>query len=141
MTNLPHKQIGVAVIVDEKQDILIDQRLPTGVMANLWEFPGGKIEAGETPTDCIIREIQEELGVEIAVDRHLIDITHSYPEFKVTLCVYLCHIISGEPQPIECAQVRWVTIKQLPEFEFPKANKAIITALEELWSAKSSSAK
>ena len=55
--------------------------------------------------------------------------------------MYLCHIISGEPQPIECAQVRWVTIKQLPEFEFPKANKAIITALEELWQAKSSSAK
>ena len=104
MTNLPHKKIGVAVIVNEKQEILIDQRLPTGAMANLWEFPGGKIEAGETVSECIIREIQEELGVEIKIDEHLIDITHTYPKFRVTLCVYLCQLISGVPQPLECTR-------------------------------------
>ena len=136
MTNLPHKKIGVAVIVNEKQEILIDQRLPTGAMANLWEFPGGKIEAGETVSECIVREIKEELGVEIKVDEHLIDITHTYPQFTVTLCVYLCQIISGVPRPLECSQVRWVTIQQLPKFEFPEANVAIISALEKQFEAK-----
>ena len=137
MTNLPHKKIGVAVIINSNQEILIDQRLPTGVMANLWEFPGGKIEAGETPTDCIVREIKEELGVAVKVDRHLIDITHNYSEFIVTLGVYLCHIIDGVPQPLECAQIRWVTVEQLPEFEFPEANQAIIEALAQLFTTSS----
>lgn len=130
MTNLPHKKIGVAVIINEKQEILIDKRLPTGLMANLWEFPGGKIEAGETPQDCIKREIKEELGVDIVVNQHLIDITHTYSEFMVTLSVYLCQIITGEPQPLECAEINWVTVPQLHNFKFPSANKAIISALE-----------
>jgi mutator protein MutT len=130
MTNLPHKKIGVAVIVNEQKEILIDKRLPTGVMANMWEFPGGKIEADESPEDCIIREIKEEIGVVIECDRHLIDITHDYPEFTVTLSVYVCHIVSGDPQPLECAEVRWVNVHQLHNFEFPSANKEIISMLE-----------
>jgi mutator protein MutT len=130
MANLLHKKIGVAVIINEKQEILIDKRLPKGLMANLWEFPGGKIEAGETPQDCIQREIKEELEVDIIVGDHLIDITHTYSEFMVTLSVYLCQIIMGEPQPLECAEIRWVTVSQLHNFEFPSANKAIISALE-----------
>ena len=132
MSNLPHKKIGVAVIVNDKQEILIDKRLPTGVMANMWEFPGGKIEAGESPEDCIIREIKEEIGVTIECDRHLIDITHPYPEFIVTLSVYICQIVSGKPQPLECAEIRWVSVPQLNEFEFPTANKHIISSIQAL---------
>lgn len=132
MTDLPHKKIGVAVVVNEQQKILIDKRLPTGVMANMWEFPGGKIEPGETTLDCIQREIKEELGVKIEIDRHLIDITHSYPKFIVTLSVYICYIVAGIPQPLECAEVRWVKLEELNDFEFPAANKAIISALENL---------
>ncbi len=129
-TNLSHKKIGVAVIVNHREEILIDKRLPTGVMANLWEFPGGKIEANESVTDCVRREILEELGVTVKIDRHLIDITHNYPQFQVTLYVYLCHIIEGKPQPIECAEIKWVKVSQLNTFTFPEANQAIITALE-----------
>ncbi|MBL1209061.1 8-oxo-dGTP diphosphatase MutT [Geminocystis sp. GBBB08] len=125
-----HQKIGVAVIINQKQEILIDKRLPTGLMANLWEFPGGKIKQGETYQECIKREIKEELGVDIAVNHHLIDITHTYSEFTVTLSVYICQIITGEPEPLECAEIRWVTISQLHNFEFPSANKAIISALE-----------
>lgn len=130
--NLPQKKIGVAVIVNEAGKILIDKRLPTGLMANLWEFPGGKIEAGETPQDCIIREIKEELGVTIEIDQHLIDITHSYSEFIVTLFVYICQLIEGNPQPLECAEVRWVTPSELDNFEFPSANQEIISILNQL---------
>ena len=71
-TTQTHKRIGVAVISDNQGQILIDRRLPTGVMAGLWEFPGGKIEAKETVSACIFREIKEELGVEVMVGTHLI---------------------------------------------------------------------
>lgn len=130
--NKPHKYIGVAIIVNDNDEILIDQRLATGVMANLWEFPGGKIEEGETVEDCIIREIKEELGVIIECDRLLIEITHDYDKFTVTLSVYLCHIIDGIPQPLECQQVRWVKPQELDNFEFPPANGEIIRLLQNL---------
>lgn len=130
MSNLPHKQIGVAVIVNTENCILIDKRLPTGLMANLWEFPGGKIEAGESAIACIKREIKEELGIEIEVKEHLIDINHDYGEFSVTLSVYLAYIVSGKPQPLECAEIRWVKAEELKQFEFPSANQFIIQVLE-----------
>ena len=132
MSNLPHKRIGVAVIVNEDNQVLIDKRLPTGLMANLWEFPGGKIEAGETEIDCIRREIKEELDIYIEVNRHLININHTYSEFSLTLSVYLAQIIAGKPQPLECAEIRWVKGDELSQFEFPDANQAIITLLSEI---------
>lgn len=132
MSNLPHKRIGVAVIVNEDNQVLIDKRLPTGLMANLWEFPGGKIEAGETEIDCIKREIKEELDIYIEVNRHLININHTYSEFSLTLSVYLAQIIAGKPQPLECAEIRWVKGDELSQFEFPEANQAIITLLSEI---------
>ncbi|WP_313887109.1 A/G-specific adenine glycosylase [Nodosilinea sp. FACHB-141] len=126
---LPHKQIGVAVIWNEQDQILIDRRKQEGLLGGLWEFPGGKIEPGETIEDCIAREIQEELGIEIAVGDRLCTVTHAYSHFKVTLNVHHCTHLSGEPQPIECDEVRWVTLDTIEEYPFPKANIHIINAL------------
>ena len=126
---LPHKQIGVAVIWNDQQQILIDRRKQTGLLGGLWEFPGGKIEPGETIENCIAREIQEELGIEIAVGDRLCTVTHAYSHFKVTLNVHHCTHLAGEPQPIECDEVRWVTLDTIEEFPFPKANIHIINAL------------
>lgn len=126
---LPHKQIGVAVIWNDQAQILIDRRRQEGLLGGLWEFPGGKIEAGETVEACIAREIQEELGIEIAVGDRLCTVTHAYSHFKVTLNVYHCTHVSGDPQPIECDEVRWVTLDTLEEYPFPKANIHIINAL------------
>jgi len=123
------KRIGVAVITDNQGRILIDRRLPRGVMAGLWEFPGGKIEENETVADCIVREIREELGIEIRVGEHLITIEHDYPEFTVNLIVHLCSLIKGEPQPIECAEVRWVNLEEITQYKFPEANYEIIRLL------------
>lgn len=134
MSNLPHKHIGVAVIVNQNKQVLIDKRLPTGSMANLWEFPGGKIEAGETAIDCIKREIKEELGISIKVNAHLIDIDHTYSKFSLTLSVYFAQIISGKPQSLECAEIRWVKANELYQFEFPEANQTIIERLTEILS-------
>lgn len=133
LMTMPHKRIGVAVIVNDGK-VLIDRRLPRGEMANLWEFPGGKIEAGETAEECIVREIQEELGVVVRVNRFLTEITHSYPSFVVTLYVYLCEIVTGTPQPLQCAEIAWVRVPQLHEFEFPPANLPIICLLQKQFS-------
>lgn len=126
---LPHKQIGVAVIRNDAGQILIDRRKAEGLLGGLWEFPGGKIEAGETVEECIQREIQEELGIEIAVGEHLITIDHAYTHFRVTLHVHHCRYVSGEAQPIECDEVRWVKLEELDSYPFPKANTRIIEAL------------
>ena len=126
---LPHKQIGVAVIWNDQGYILIDRRKPEGLLGGLWEFPGGKIEPGETVQDCIRREIREELGIEIEVGDRLIVIDHAYTHFRVTLNVYHCRHLSGDPQPIECDEVRWVTTDELDQFPFPKANLQIIAAI------------
>ncbi|WAL58314.1 A/G-specific adenine glycosylase [Thermocoleostomius sinensis] len=127
---LPHKQIGVAVIWNQQGQILIDRRRPDGLLGGLWEFPGGKIEPNETVEACIRREIQEELGIEVEVGDRLITIDHTYSHFHVTLNVHHCRHVQGEPQPIECAEVRWVTVDELDQFPFPKANVQIITALQ-----------
>jgi 8-oxo-dGTP diphosphatase len=127
---LPHKRIGVAVIWNQAGQISIDKRKAGGAMGGLWEFPGGKIEAGETVAECIFREIREELGIEIVVGEHLISIDHTYPTFQLTLIVHHCQHISGIPQPIESDEVRWVNVNDLENYEFPAANVEIIQAIK-----------
>lgn len=128
--NLPHKQVGVAVIRNQQNLILIDRRLQQGTMAGLWEFPGGKIEYNETVQECIAREVKEELGIEIAVETPLMVIEHRYPQYYITLYVYNCRYIKGKPQPIECEEIRWVKPHELEQYQFPAANTAIISALQ-----------
>ena len=108
-----------------------------GLLGGLWEFPGGKLEAGESYPDCIRREIQEELAIEVEVGEHLITVSHAYSHFKVSLHVYHCRHLSGEPQALESQEIRWVTLEELDEFPFPKANSKIIAALREAQGTKS----
>ncbi|MFO8040231.1 MAG: A/G-specific adenine glycosylase [Sodalinema sp.] len=126
---LPHKQIGVAVIWNDRQQILIDRRPDEGLLGGLWEFPGGKLEAGESYQDCVRREIREELAIDVEVGDHLMTVTHAYSHFKVSLHVYHCRHVAGDPQPLESQEIRWVTLDELDQFPFPKANSKIIAAL------------
>ncbi|MGI8504299.1 MAG: 8-oxo-dGTP diphosphatase MutT [Hassallia sp.] len=127
----PHKIIGVAVIWNDQGQILIDRRRPSGAMGGLWEFPGGKIEKGETVKECIKREINEELRILIEVGKHLITIDHTYTHLRVTLTVHHCRHLTGVPQPLECDEIRWVNLDELDRFAFPQANVQIIAALRE----------
>lgn len=131
-TPVPHKQIGVAVIWNEQRQILIDRRKQSGLLGGLWEFPGGKLEPGETVEACIRREIQEELGIEVEVGDRLISVDHTYSHFRVTLEVHHCRHLSGEPQPLESDEVRWVTLDEIDTFPFPAANIKIIAALRQV---------
>jgi A/G-specific adenine glycosylase len=126
---VPHKSIGVAVIWNNEGQVLIDRRRQEGLLGGLWEFPGGKVEPGETIEECIVREIREELGIEIAVGKHLITLDHAYTHFRVTLNVHHCQHLSGIPEAIECDEIRWVSVAELDQFPFPKANEHIIAAL------------
>ena len=127
---IPHKIIGVAVIRDEAGKILIDRRKQEGLLGGLWEFPGGKVEPGESLEDCVRREIKEELDLEIAVDDLLISLDHAYTHFKVTLNVFNCRYVSGEAKAIACDEIRWVTLDEIEAYPFPKANGRIIEALK-----------
>ncbi|MBD2091625.1 A/G-specific adenine glycosylase [Microcoleus sp. FACHB-1515] len=128
---IPHKSIGVAVIWNDQGQILIDRRRPEGLLGGMWEFPGGKIEPGESIEQCIRREIQEELAIDIEVGDHLVTVDHTYTHFRVTLNVHHCRYLGGEPQPIECDEIRWVELADLEQFPFPKANLEIIAALRQ----------
>lgn len=136
---IPHKQIGVAVIWNQQQQVLIDRRPSQGLLGGLWEFPGGKVEPGESVPECILREIHEELGITVLVDKHLVTVTHAYTHFKVTLVVHHCYLVSGDPQPLACEEIRWVNLSELDQYPFPVANLQIIEALRQSQAEISSS--
>lgn len=126
---LPHHDIAAGVIWRGAQ-ILIARRPPTGLLGGLWEFPGGKREPAESLEECLVREVREELGIDIEVDQLLSTVRHAYTHFRITLHAFHCRYISGEPQAIGCTAWKWVTPQQLDQYAFPAANRAIIESLQ-----------
>ena len=126
---LPHQVIGVGVVLNAAGEVLIDQRLEEGLLGGMWEFPGGKQEAGETIGACIDRELMEELGITVQVGEELITVDHAYSHKKLLFVVHLCTWVSGDPQPLASQQVRWVRPESLNNYPFPAANARIIAAL------------
>ncbi len=135
----PHKVIAVGVVF-RGEDLLIDQRPETSMLGGLWEFPGGKIEEGETPAECVVREVKEEIGIEVEIDSELATIEHEYSHFKITLIAYICRYVSGEVQPLQCADVKWIRPDQLSEYAFPMANQKLFPPLEEWLQAQADQA-
>ena len=121
--------VAVAVICNADGNILIAKR-PEGVhQGGLWEFPGGKVEAGENLENALKRELFEELGIELKACEPLIEIHHNYPDKSVWLDVWRVTGFSGEAYGREQQPVRWVAPKALDDYEFPKANQPIIEVL------------
>ena len=120
-----------AALIFHQGRLLITQRHPDAHLGGLWEFPGGKREAGETFEACLRREIREELGVDIAVDALFEDITHVYPEKTVHLKFFNCRLITGEPRPLGCADWRWVGQGELARYEFPAADARLLARLSQ----------
>lgn len=109
--------------------LLITQRHADAHLGGLWEFPGGKREPGETSEQCLVRELREELGVEVAVGELVEELTHDYTEKSVHLKFFFCTLVSGEPQPLDCAAVKWVSREGLAAHEFPAADARLLAKL------------
>jgi mutator protein MutT len=118
-----------AALVFHKGKLLITQRRPDDHLPNLWEFPGGKVEPGETFERCLVREIREELGIEISVGELVEDLTHTYPEKTVRLRFFSCRLLSGEAKPIHVQALRWIARDELRNFDFPAADAKLIERL------------
>jgi mutator protein MutT len=124
------KQIEVsAALIFHDGKLLITQRNANAHLGGLWEFPGGKLEANETFEGCLIREIREELGIEICAGKLFEEITHAYPEKTVRLKFFICKMIRGEPQPLGCAAFKWIGKSELADYEFPAADAQLLEKL------------
>lgn len=121
----------VAAIIRKADKFLICQRPANKNLGLLWEFPGGKIEPGETGEQAIIRECREELGVTLKVDSFFMDVTHEYPDRTVHLSVYNCSLTDGEPVMLEHNDMRWITASECSEFVFCPADIEIIRRLND----------
>ena len=121
--------VVAAVIRDQKDRVLLTQRPEGRHMGGLWEFPGGKIDDGEAPGETLVRELDEELGVEIVVQRPLTFAVHEEPGLRILLLFYSARISDGEPQGHEGQAVKWVAVADLPSFPTPPADAELIRLL------------
>ena len=118
-----------AALIFRDGKLLITQRHANAHLGGLWEFPGGKHEPHEAFEQCLVREIREELGVEILVGELLEEIMHDYPEKSVHLKFFICKLLRGEPQLLGCAAFRWISKPELANFEFPAADARLLEKL------------
>ena len=109
--------------------VLISQRPHNAVLGGFWEFPGGKIQPGETPQQAVQRELAEELGIQVAVEQPILSVEHDYDHGRVQLQAFYCRVVAGQPQALEVAAWRWVDADDLPRYDFPPANGPLIAAV------------
>ena len=123
--------VAVGVICDADQRILIARRADHLHQGGLWEFPGGKVEAGETVQEALVRELREELAIAVAPEgcQPLTEIHHDYGDKAVLLDVWWVRQFSGEPEGAEGQPLQWVAPNTLNDYPFPAANRAIIDAI------------
>lgn len=119
--------VAALLIVEDK--VLIAKRIK-GEFADLWEFPGGKVEVGESEQDALIREIQEEMEIEIAVKDLLIRIKHQYETFSLNMSCYICDIIAGEIQLNDHSDIKWIKCDET-NIEWVPADIQVIESLRE----------
>jgi len=119
----------VAAVIEQGGRYLITQRRPAAVLPLLWEFPGGKVELGETDQDALQREVRHRLGVDVRAGQLISFVTHPYERYSVDLYLYECHIALGEPQALAVHAFKWVTSSEFDQYPFTPADEASMTKL------------
>jgi 8-oxo-dGTP diphosphatase len=120
----------VAALLWRGNRFLIAQRPAHKARGLLWEFVGGKVEPNETKPQALVRECREELGVEIAPEDVFLQLVHAYPDITVNLTLYNAHLVSGTPQKLEHNDLRWITVAEIPQYNFCPADAAILQKLQ-----------
>lgn len=119
----------VAALIRQDGRVLLTQRKPGRHLGLSWEFPGGKVEAGETDDEALRRELQEELGVTVTVGSRCFETRHTYGAREMHLLVYRCRLIEGDPKPLDVNAVEWVEEKRIREREFLPADMPLVHGL------------
>ena len=125
--------VSAVALIDPEGRILLAQRPPGKSLAGLWEFPGGKVEPGETPEQALIRELQEELGIDTQVSclAPLTFASHSYPDFHLLMPLFACRRWQGIPSPREGQTLAWVRPDRLRDYPMPPADLPLIPILRD----------
>lgn len=126
--------VSAGALVDIDGRVLVAQRPDGKAMAGLWEFPGGKIEAGETPEESLIRELREELGIDTQSSclAPLTFASHAYEKFHLLMLLYVCRKWQGTPQPLEAKALKWMRPRELRHIAMPPADVPLIAPLIDL---------
>ena len=120
----------VAALIWEGNQFMICQRPAHKARGLLWEFAGGKVEPGETKEAALIRECREELGITVSVGEIFMEVTHTYPDLTVHLTLFHASIAEGVPQKLEHSDLRYITVDEIPQYEFCLADQVILAALQ-----------
>lgn len=125
--------VAAVALVDEDGRVLIAQRPEGKQLAGLWEFPGGKVEPGETPEAALIRELKEELGIEVAQAclAPFVFASHAYESFHLLMPLWLCRRWTGTPVAREHAALKWVKPRDLPNYPMPPADEPLVAYLRD----------
>ena len=120
----------VAAVIEHEGRYLITQRNVNAVLPGLWEFPGGRVEAGESETDALLREVKGRIGVEVVVGPKLGEHLHEYTDYQVQLTMYSCKLpAEARPYPATVADLRWVTSREFLDYDFPPADEKTMSKL------------
>ena len=128
---VPHIVVGAAVVKNENGNVLVAQRREDQMLGGLWEFPGGKQESDESIFECVIRELKEELGIDVELDDKIMCVHHTYSHFTMEMHMFWARIQSGEPRAIECRHFKWIALKDIRSLPFSKADLKVIDAITE----------
>jgi 8-oxo-dGTP diphosphatase len=123
------RTLVVAGLILGEGRVLVTQRRADQSFALHWEFPGGKLEPGEAPVAALVRELREEIGVEVAVGRIWDVLFHAYPAFDLVMLVYACRITAGEPRAVEVADLRWVSPRELAAYDVVPGDRPLVDRL------------
>lgn len=121
----------VAALIWDGDKFLICQRPAHKARGLLWEFVGGKVEPGETKEQALIRECREELAVTLSVGEVFMEVDHEYPDLNVHLALFNAAISEGTPRMLEHNDIRWITVEEIPQYEFCPADETVLKKLRE----------
>lgn len=130
----PMVLVAACALIDADGRVLLAQRPKGKSMEGLWEFPGGKVEEGETPEETLVRELREELGIEtkVACLAPLTFASHAYEKFHLLMPLYVCRRFEGNPRGVEGQALKWVRPQALRDYPMPPADEPLIPALQDL---------